>query len=92
MHYDVAPWSPETVPGIVVEHLVYSLHHNETHVPLGTYALQQITPLSQHTSFLPHFLAQSDCLAADRQGQGDTRLTLTRSIIPNSNYAIIVGD
>jgi hypothetical protein len=30
----------------------------------------QITLLSQHTSFLPHYLAQSDCLAADRQGQG----------------------
>jgi hypothetical protein len=28
----------------------------------------------------------SDCLAADRQGQGDTRLTLTPSVIPNSNY------
>jgi hypothetical protein len=44
----------------------------------------QITPLSQHTSFLPHYLAQSDCLAADRQGQEDTRLTLTPSVIPNS--------
>jgi hypothetical protein len=45
--------------------------------PVGKYALQQITPLSQHTSFLPHYLAQSDFLAADRQGQGDTTLTLT---------------
>jgi hypothetical protein len=51
-----------------------------------------ITPLSQHTSFLPHYLAQSDCLAADRQGQGDTSLTLTPSVIPNSNYVIIVSD
>jgi hypothetical protein len=32
--------------------------------------------------------AQSDCFAADRQGQGDTRLTLMRSVIPNSNYII----
>jgi len=71
---------------------VYILHHTETHVPLGTYALQQITPLSQHTSFLPHYLAQSDCLAADRPGQGDTRLTLTPSAIPNSNYIIMVSD
>jgi hypothetical protein len=38
------------------------------------------------------YLAQSDCLAADRQGQGDTRLTLTPSVIPNSNYVIMVSD
>jgi len=41
---------------------------------------------------LPHYLAQSDCLAADRQGQGDTRLTLTPSVIPKSNYVIMAGD
>jgi hypothetical protein len=34
--------------------------------------------------------SQSDCLAADRQGQGDTRLTLTSSVIPNSNHVITV--
>jgi hypothetical protein len=33
-----------------------------------------------------------DCLAADRQDQGDTRLTLTPSDIPNSNYVIMVCD
>jgi hypothetical protein len=38
------------------------------------------------------YLAQSDCLAADRQDQGDTRLTLTPSVIPNSNYVIMVSD
>jgi hypothetical protein len=38
------------------------------------------------------FLAQYDCLAADRQGQGDTRLILTPSVIPNSNYVIVVSD
>jgi hypothetical protein len=38
------------------------------------------------------YLAQSDCLAADNQGQGDTRLTLTPSVIPNSNYVIMVTD
>jgi hypothetical protein len=38
------------------------------------------------------FLAQSDCLAADRQGQADTRLTLTASVIPDSNYVIMVID
>jgi hypothetical protein len=30
---------------------------------------------------LPHYLAKSDCLAADRQGQGDHRLTLMPSVI-----------
>jgi hypothetical protein len=29
-------------------------------------------------------------MAADRQGQGDTRLTLTPSVTPNSNYVIMV--
>jgi hypothetical protein len=38
------------------------------------------------------YLAQTYCLAADRQGQGDTRLTLTPSIIPNSNYVITASD
>jgi hypothetical protein len=33
-----------------------------------------------------------DCLAADRQGQRYTRLTLTPSVIPNSNYVIMVSD
>jgi hypothetical protein len=41
---------------------------------------------------LPHYLAQSDCLVADRQGQGETGLTLTPSVIPNSNYVIMVND
>jgi hypothetical protein len=38
------------------------------------------------------YLAQSDYLAADRQGQGDTRLTLTPSVIPDSIYIIMVSD
>jgi hypothetical protein len=38
------------------------------------------------------YLAQSDCLTAERQGQGDTRLTLTPSVLPNSNYVIMVSD
>jgi hypothetical protein len=46
----------------------------------------------EHTSFLPHYLAQSDCLAADHQGQADTRLILTPSVIPNSTYLIMVTD
>jgi hypothetical protein len=47
---------------------------------------------TQHTFFLPHYFAQSDCLAADRQGQGDTSLTLTPSVIPNSNNVIMASD
>jgi hypothetical protein len=37
-------------------------------------------------------LLGSICLAADRQGQEETRLTLTSSVIPNSNYDIMVSD
>jgi hypothetical protein len=37
-------------------------------------------------------VAQSECLAADRQGKGDTKLTLTPSVIPNSNCVIMVSD
>jgi hypothetical protein len=52
----------------------------------------QITPLLQYTSILPHYLANFDCLVADRQGYGDTRLTLKPSVIPNSNYVNMVSD
>jgi len=92
LHYNVAPRTPESVPGIIVELYVYNLHHTESHVPLETYVLQWVTLLSQHMSFLPHYLAESDFLAADRQGQGDTRLTLIRSVIPKSNYVIMAID
>jgi hypothetical protein len=44
----------------------------------------------QYKSFLPYYLAQSDCLAAYRQR--DTRLTITPFVIPNSNYVIMVSD
>jgi hypothetical protein len=42
-------------------------------------------PVSRHS-------AQFDCLAADPQGQGDIRLTLTPSVTPNSNNVIMVSD
>jgi hypothetical protein len=48
--------------------------------------------ISVHLMITTHYLAQSDCLAADRQGQGHTRLTLTPSFIPNSKYVIMVSD
>jgi hypothetical protein len=38
-----------------------------------------------------YYLAQSDCLAADHQGQGGTRLTLRSSVIPHSNYVIMIS-
>jgi hypothetical protein len=37
-------------------------------------------------------VSQSDWLAPDRQGQGDTRTTLTPSVIPNSNYVFMVSN
>jgi hypothetical protein len=48
-----------------------------------------IQKVTSNVQSVPH---QSDCLAADRQGQGDTRLTLTPSVIPNSTYVIMVSD
>jgi hypothetical protein len=42
--------------------------------------------------FKAYYLAQYDCLEADRQGRGDTILTLTPSVIPNSNYVIMVSE
>jgi hypothetical protein len=51
----------------------------------------KVSPASFQTfTDTPHYLSQSDCLAAYRQGQVDTRLTLTPSVIPNSNYVIMV--
>jgi hypothetical protein len=47
---------------------------------------------SPHNPLLSHYFAQSDCLTADRQGQGDTRLTLTPSVTLNSNSVIMVSD
>jgi hypothetical protein len=41
---------------------------------------------------LKTFIETPNCLAADRQGHEDTRLTLTPSVIPNSNYVIMVSD
>jgi hypothetical protein len=41
---------------------------------------------------MPDYLAQFYCLEADRQGQVDTRLTLTPFVILNSNYVIKVSN
>jgi hypothetical protein len=52
----------------------------------------EVSLVGKHTFIdTPHYLAQSDCLAVDRQGQGNTRLTLTPSVVPNSNDVIIVS-
>jgi hypothetical protein len=39
-----------------------------------------------------YYFARPDGLAVGRQGQGETKLTLTPSVIPNSNYVIMVSD
>jgi hypothetical protein len=49
-------------------------------------------PDDYNTEGYKEYLTQSDCLAADRQGQEDTTLTLTPSVIPNSNYVIMLSD
>jgi hypothetical protein len=46
----------------------------------------------QRNITIQYYLAQSDCLEVDRHGQMDTRLTLTPSVIHNSNYVVMVSD
>jgi hypothetical protein len=50
-------------------------------------AMFKVSPASLQT-----FIDKTKCVPEDRQGQGDTRLTLTPSVIPNSNYVIMVSD
>jgi hypothetical protein len=47
----------------------------------------KVSPASLQT-----FIDTPNCVLEDRQGQGDTRLTLTQSVIPNSNYVIMVNE
>jgi hypothetical protein len=54
--------------------------------------INRVIKKSLCTWWLQYGKLQSDCLAADRQGQGDTRLTLRPSVIPNSNYVFMVCD
>jgi hypothetical protein len=55
--------------------------------------IYRVIKISLCTQWLQYKNKQkSDCLAADRQGQEDTRLTLTPSGIPNSNYFVMVSD
>jgi hypothetical protein len=55
------------------------------------FLIQGDQKLSVHLNITIHnYLTQYDCLAADRQGQGDIRFTLMPSVIPNSNYVIMV--
>jgi hypothetical protein len=39
-----------------------------------------------------NYLTQSDGFAAYHQGQGDTKLPITPSVILNSNYVIMISD
>jgi hypothetical protein len=45
----------------------------------------KVSPASLQT-----FIDTPDCLATHRQDQWDTRLALTSSVIPNSNYVNMV--
>jgi hypothetical protein len=65
--------------------------------PEGSLPYSQVPatcPYPEPTLSIPHnpLLSQSDCLAANRQGQGYTRLILTPSVIFNSNCVIMVSD
>jgi hypothetical protein len=75
---------------IVNEHVSYSWHFDEQSFIQGDQKVS-VHLMITIQSFLPHYLAQSDCLAAYRQSHGDTRLTLTPSVILNSNYVIMVS-
>jgi hypothetical protein len=59
---------------------------------LCTWLLQyrklQVT-FSVSPASLQTFIGMPSCLAADRQGQGDTWLKLTPSVIRNSNYVMV---
>jgi hypothetical protein len=50
-----------------------------------------IITIQEVTSNVQSVPRQSPDLAADGQGQGGTRLTLTPSFIPNSNYVIMIS-
>jgi hypothetical protein len=64
---------------------IYIYIHGDQKVSVHLVTIQKVTSNA-------HYLDQSDCLAADRQGQGDSRLTLTSSVFPNFNYVIMVSD
>jgi hypothetical protein len=49
--------------------------------------MYKLSPASLQT-----FIDTPNCVLEDRQDQGDTTLTLTPSVIPNSNYVIMVDD
>ena len=69
---------------------IYSAPHRNTCSTRNTRSSTVTTIITTH-AFLTSLLG-SIWLAADRQGQGDTRLTLMPSIIPTSNYVIMVSD
>jgi hypothetical protein len=72
---------------------VYSPPHRNTCCTRNVRCSVDNTIITTHILLAsPHYLAESDCLAADRQGQEDTRLTLTPSVAPNSNDVIMVSD
>jgi len=56
-----------------------------------TYILQGDKKVSVHLVITKQKVT-SNVQNVTHHGQGDTRLTLTPSAIPNSNYMIMVGD
>jgi hypothetical protein len=66
------------------EYVLYGMIKKSVHLMI---TIQKVT---SNVQSVPR--QSPDCLASDRQGQGDTRLTLTPSVIPNSNYVIMVSD
>jgi hypothetical protein len=75
---------------MLLEFLMYN-HCQKKQCYIGQH-LQGDQNVSVHQMIRVQEHAQSDCLAADRLDQVDTRLTLTPSVIPNSNYVIMVRD
>jgi hypothetical protein len=43
-------------------------------------------------AILQIFVDTPNCVLEDHQGQGDTRVKLTTSVIPNSKYVIMLSD
>jgi hypothetical protein len=87
--------------GYVISDILKSLHQGTWFIDIDLQGdkkgsvhlmitLQKVTSNVQCLLSVSRHPAKSDCLASDCEGQGDTRLTLMPSVIPNSNYVIMV--
>jgi hypothetical protein len=75
----------------IVVHIlcIYMYIQGDQNVSVYLITVQKVTSNAQS---VPRQSPGSDCLAADRQGQGDTRFTITLYFTPNSNNVIMVSD